>query len=130
MKRKSDREMVKILMIVLIAFTFFSAVVIDHDLIFIAQVDYGVISNFMGQHPVYRIIWVLSVIAQIAIIRTYFLIGKSNFGSIVTIAPLVYLICKIFLFTLFSIVLVPFLMLWIWILFASHSLLEFRKQRI
>jgi hypothetical protein len=128
MKGKSDCEMVKILVLVLIALTFFSAAPFDHEWIFIWQVEYSVISNFIQQHPTYRIIWLVSVVAQVGIIRSYFLIGKSHFGLYIILSTLVYLICKIFLFTLFSIALLPFLMLWIWILFASYNILGFHAK--
>ena len=128
MKAKSDCEMLKILVLALIALTFFSAAPFDHEWIFIVQVEYGVISNFRIQHPTYRIMWLVSLVAQVGIIRSYFLIGKSHFGLYIILSTLVYLICKIFLFTLFSIALVPFLMLWIWILFASHSILGFQTK--
>jgi hypothetical protein len=128
MKRKVDLEMIKVLVFVLIALTFFSGASFDHDFIFIAEAEYGVITNFIGQHPVYRIIWVISVFAQIGIFRSYFLIGKPHYGRYILLAPLVYLLCKIFLFTLYSIILMPFLLLWIWILFASNLVLIKKDQ--
>ena len=114
--RKTDYETLRILMAVLVLLTFFSALPVMDDILILAAIDMSVIANLSSQTWIYLAVWSCGILAQCAIIASFFWIKKRSFRLVILIAPLLFLLSKLLILTIFGLVLIPFLVLWISIL--------------